>query len=138
MDKCLAPEGNRPLGLMEDSERKEMGGRYYQIKRKGAENGWLSWNGVKQREEPAEGCPFGQGQVAKTHRFKHGQKAMNTSEFSFPCAFMYFQRSTLSATEIRGEIQIIKVIFVNTSRTEARYLPSWVLGLVRQHLALLH
>lgn len=29
MDKCLVLEGNRFLGLMEDFERKEMGGRYY-------------------------------------------------------------------------------------------------------------
>lgn len=40
----------------------------------------------------------------------------------FLCAFLCFQSSVMSTSEIRGEIQII-IIFINASRTEAK-IPS--------------
>lgn len=41
----------------------------------------------------------------------------------FLCAFLCFQSSVMSTSEIRGEIQIIIIIFINASRTEAK-IPS--------------
>lgn len=103
------------------SERKQIpvfGGRfseernglrgYCQTERDVAESGWLSCSGVERRREPIEGCP------RLTDADREQRLGLGVASH-FLCAFLCFQSSALSTSEIRGEIQI-----VYTSRMEAK------------------
>lgn len=84
-------------------------------------------------EETAQTCPFCQGKLTRLTDSAMDQR-IGLSVFShFLCAFLCFQSSAQSPSEMRGEIQIT-VIFVNTSGTEAeRYLRPRAANLVHPH-----